>query len=192
MLDQLFISRVRVAIISLFLKKPDEAFHVREIARQVGTETNAVRRELRRLQKIGLLANEPRGNRVYYRVKTDFPFFSELQTMVFKDGGFGQKLRGSLSDLGKVKYVSISRAFVKNRTGRPERVDFIFIGQINLSFLQKIMVEEEKNLNREINYTVFSEDEFEFRRKQKDRFLEQTLAQPHLVIFGDEIKFDRL
>ena len=46
-LNEIFVSKVRVKIFKLFLRKgAPEFLHIREVTRQVGAEINAVRREL--------------------------------------------------------------------------------------------------------------------------------------------------
>jgi len=69
MLEELFISRVRVKILQLFLSSTDALFHVREIVRRVSEEINAVRRELARMEKYGMASSEWRANRRLYRLK---------------------------------------------------------------------------------------------------------------------------
>jgi len=39
---------------------------------------------------------------------------------------------------------------------------------------------------REINYTVMTQDEFEFRRRRRDPFLTGILAGSRVMIMGDE------
>ena len=79
MLEELFVSRVRVKILQLFLTSPkDSLFHVREIVRRVSEEINAVRRELGRMEKFGMATSEWRANRRLYRFKKDYIFYREL------------------------------------------------------------------------------------------------------------------
>jgi len=40
--------------------------------------------------------------------------------------------------------------------------------------------------NREINYTVMSREEFDFRKKRRDPFLLGVLAGSRVMIIGDE------
>ena len=48
------------------------------------------------------------------------------------------------------------------------------------------MREEEKRLNTEINYTVMSREELDFRKKRRDPFLLGILAGNRVMIIGDE------
>lgn len=189
MLKELLVSRVRVAILALFLTNPEQPFHIREIARQVGTEINAVRRELKRLTKIGLLKREPRGNRVYLRIRKDFPLYDELLSILFKERGFGRKILENKETLGRIRFASVAKSFLKGAPANPEKVDLLFVGNLSLPLLKNLIREEEGKREREINYTVLTEEEFAYRKRIKDRFLADILSQPYLMLLGSEEKF---
>src|SRR3990167_4122310 len=113
MLIDLLISKVRVKILELFLGNPDQIYHVRDIVRRVDEEINAVRRELARLEKSGLLASEWRANRRYYFVKKDYIFYFELLSMINKSVGLGGDILKNKGKLGKVRYAMLSGSFVR-------------------------------------------------------------------------------
>jgi len=71
MLKKLFISKVRISILEVFLSNLDAAHHVRELVRILDEEINAVRRELMNLESAGLLKSKKEGNKVVYRVNKD-------------------------------------------------------------------------------------------------------------------------
>ena len=81
-------------MLRLFLLESDmeRGVHVREITRKVGTEINAVRRELDRLMAIKMLKREERGNRVYYVLRDDFPLKAELLGLLIKEDGFASQI----------------------------------------------------------------------------------------------------
>lgn len=194
MLSDILVSGVRVKILKLFLRqRAPEFLHIREITRQVDTEINAVRRELQRLAKVGFLKREPRGNRVYFRVRREFNLFGDLLSLVAKETGLGKKLLDNLAQLGNIKFVLLSKLFYLGRVSKPVEVDLLIVGKISdLPTLTKIIKEEEKELNQEINYTVLTDDEFEFRRKRKDNFIASIFLEPRLIIYGNDEKYGRL
>src|SRR3989344_2394996 len=105
MLEELFVSRVRVKILQLFLTSPQESlFHVREIVRRVSEEINAVRRELARMEKFGMATSEWRANRRLYKFRKDYLFYKELLSLVSKTSGLGGNISRNKSKLGKIKF----------------------------------------------------------------------------------------
>src|SRR3989344_3377704 len=130
MLIDILISKVRVKILELFLGVPGQSYHVRDIVRRVSEEINAVRRELSRLEKTGLLESEWRANRRYYSVKKDFIFLPEFLSMVNKSIGLGGKIIENKAKLGKIKYAMLSGSFIKgnrNSTNEPESIAYFIL-----------------------------------------------------------------
>ncbi len=89
MLKDLFVSEVRLRILRLMLTHPKDQFHVRAIVRAVAAEINAVRRELAKLEEMGLLRKRQSGNRLYYIADTAHIYYSELLSLVSKEEGIG-------------------------------------------------------------------------------------------------------
>ena len=63
-LASLFFGSYRRRVLGLLLLHPDEAFHLREIARITDTQPGTLRRELKRLEEAGVLRSERLGNLV--------------------------------------------------------------------------------------------------------------------------------
>ena len=192
MLIDLLISKVRVKILELFLGSPDQIYHVREIVRRVGEEINAVRRELARLEKTGLLASEWRANRRYYSVKKDFIFYFELLSMVNKSVGLGGNIIKNKGKLGKIRYAMLSGSFIRGKPYGPNDVDLFIVGTVVLPELGSIVREEEARRNREINFTPMSDEEFVFRKSRRDPFVMNILSKPRVMLIGDEEEMVRL
>lgn len=180
-------SKVRVKVIELFFSDFKEMYHVRGIVREIKEEINAVRRELERLEKFGLLKKESRGNRVYYWLRDDYPFFGDLLSMVAKTTGLGAALISSRNKIGKLSFVMFSGSFVRRVTQKHEdEVDVLVVGEVVLPELATLIRAEESKRGREINYTVMSREELEFRKKRRDPFLSGILAKNRVMIIGDE------
>lgn len=187
MLEELFVSRVRVKILQLFLSSPTEAlFHVREIVRRVSEEINAVRRELARMEKFGMASSEWRANRRLYHFRRDYVYFGELLGLVAKSTGLGGAIIKNRSKLGKVKYAMIATRFLKDSSSEGEDVDLLVVGQIVLPELQAIIADEQTRRESEINYSFMDEAEFQFRVKRRDPFILRVITQPKVMLVGDE------
>lgn len=188
MLEELFVSRVRVKILQLFLSSSqDSLYHVREIVRRVSEEINAVRRELSRMEKYGMVTSEWRANRRLYRFRKDYVFYSELLALVAKTTGIGGNLIKSKNKLGKIKYAFISTKFFKGKKlDSGEDVDILVVGSIVLPELQAIISDEQAKRETEINYSFMDEAEFKFRVKRRDPFILRVLTQPKIMLMGDE------
>ena len=186
-LGDIITSKVRIKILELFFSNLEEMYHVRGIVREIKEEINAVRRELTRLEGAGLLKKEPRGNRVYYWVRPDYPLFGDLIAVVSKSTGLGKAIIENRNKIGKLIYVMFSGRFVRGKSRkREEDVDILVVGEVVLPELATIIRGEESKRSKEVNYAVMSKEEFEFRKKRRDPFLLGILAGSRTMIIGDE------
>jgi hypothetical protein len=188
-MQDFMISKTRVRMMELFFSQPAEMFYVREITRATKEEINAVRRELERMISYGLLKSEQRGNRLYYFLNPKYVYYEELQQMVAKSTGLGKKLRKLQRKLGDVVFIMFSARFIQGKRPRQEEVDLLVIGDIVLPELQALIKEEEEKIGREINYAVFSEEEFLFRKTRRDPFIMDILYGSRVMVVGSEDEF---
>lgn len=192
-LSDFIVSKTRVKLLQIFLGGvggPRQMHHVRELVRMSEEEINAVRRELARLEEIGFVRREARGNRVYYTPRPEYTFFPELLELVAKTTGLGSAIRKNKEKLGKISYVMFSGRFARWLPRKVEDdVDVFLVGDIVLPELANLIREEQKRRGEEINYTPMTKEEFDFRKKRRDPFLLSVLSGNRSMILGEEENF---
>ncbi|MEK7186010.1 MAG: hypothetical protein AAB675_01445 [Patescibacteria group bacterium] len=186
MLSDLITSKSRIKLLEVILSHPSEMFHVRELVRRTGDEINAVRRELLFLEKKGVLSKEPRANRVYYFLSKNYPFYYDLLKIGVKTVGLGADILSNRAKLGKIKFAMFSGKFARGIKLNPDEINLLIVGTVVLPELTLLIRSEEKRLSTEINYTVMSEEEFDFRRKRRDPFILSILSGSRIMLIGDE------
>ncbi len=187
LLEDLIISRVRVKMLTLFLSHPTTIYHVREVVRQVDEEINAVRRELAHMEKAGLLAKEQRANRLFYHFRKEYPLYYELMELIGKTNGLGWDIVKNKAKLGKIKYAMISGRLLRGLPRRSSNdVDLLIVGSVVLPELANLVKSEEVKIERELNYTVMTEEEFAFRKRRRDPFVLDILSGSRTMLIGDE------
>lgn len=187
LLDDIIISRVRVKVLTLFLSNPGMIFHVRDIVRRLDEEINAVRRELGHMEKAGMVSKEQRANRLFYMFRKDYPLFYELMELIGKTSGLGADLLKNKVKLGKIKYAMISGRYLRGIQKKSTTdVDLLIVGNVVLPELAQIVKAEEVRRERELNYTVMTEDEFQFRKRRRDPFVLSIMEHSRVMIIGDE------
>ena len=72
LLRPLLVSKTRAKLLAVFLNNPGKIFYVRGLVRAVGEQINAVRGELARLEKAGMLSSEARANRKFHGFKKEY------------------------------------------------------------------------------------------------------------------------
>jgi predicted nucleotidyltransferase len=190
MLEELFSSKARVEILRLFLFNPEDNFYQRQIALLTHQPIRAVQREVIRLEKIGFIEKSEQGNRIYYKTNRAFPIWEELKRIIFKTGAIKEALKEYLLKLGNIKFAFIYGSYAKGNESLSSDIDLLVIGNISLRELSRILAQPKKELNREINYAIFSLDEFKNKVMQRDSFLNRVLKDKKIFILGceDELK----
>lgn len=188
MLEHIFGSRTRLKLLQLFLANPEKPFYVREIARIVGVQMNAVRREIANLERIGLLAPVspkapyPEGGErcKYYRLQSDsliYPEFKELlnKVQILEEREFVEQLK---KRAGKINFMILTGYFTGEKNTES---DILIVGDVKPAVLAKLVHDFEKNINRELRYTIMTEHEFTERREIGDKFLYGLLEAKHVT-----------
>ncbi len=187
MLKDLFISKTRVKLLETFLSDPTQMYHVRDMVRRTGDEINAVRRELARMESLGMVKKEPRGNRLYYWFRHDYDYYSDLLSLVAKNTGLGQAIIKNRNKLGTIRVAMLSGRFVRRLQRRdPNDVDLLVVGNISMSELGNLVKAEETVRGMSINYTPMTEEELKFRKVRRDPFLQQIMTQSRIMIIGSD------
>lgn len=177
--------KARRAVLGLLYARPDEAFYLRQITREVQAGQGAVQRELKRLVDAGLLTREARGREVHYRANRACPIFAELHGLVLKTVGLADVLRTALlpfqTDL-TLAAVYGSQAAGTARAGSD--VDLLVVGTVEELALHKAVAEAETQLARTVNYTLLTPREFARRRRERGSFVARILAGPLIPLLG--------
>lgn len=190
MLEHLFGSKTRVKLISLFLNEPDEPIFVREITRRIGTQINAVRREIANLAAFGFI-NEADGTdpeagtkrpglkRKYYQLNATYPLLPEIRALMTKAQVLLEhRVDKELEQLPQIRYAALMGAFL----GQSAPVDLFIVGVVNGDALRRIVEKMEKGLGQEVNYSVMTFQEFTYRKDMMDKFLYRILETPKNVV----------
>lgn len=186
MLKDLIISKVRVKLLEIFFAHPNEIYHVRDLVRRTEEEINAVRRELAHMESSGMVKKEPRGNRLYYWFKKNYLFYPELASMIAKTSGLGGEIIKGRNKIGKLNFVMFSGKFIQKTERKPSEVDILVVGDVVMPELAALIKAEERKIQREINYTIMTMEEFQFRKRRRDPFLVEILGGSRVMITGDE------
>ncbi|HLD86377.1 MAG TPA: winged helix-turn-helix domain-containing protein [Patescibacteria group bacterium] len=183
MLEQLFGSRTRVKLLRLFLTNPTVPFYVREISRKVDEQLNSVRRELANLTRLGVVGSIAERDKKYYQLNTSFVLAQELKAVLLKSQLLmEQDLIKRIRELGKVKYLALTGMF----TGAKQAAtDILVVGKVDRNLLVRVIERFQREVGKEVNYTLFSSREYNERRGLGDKFLLSILNSPQMVIIDE-------
>ena len=192
--EQLFGSKTRVKLLRLFLVTTEPIhYYIREICRITGEHLNSVRRELDNLEKLGLIVKEKveakdDAGKIFYKTNRNFILFNELKTLFIKSQLLLEKsLVQKLGEIGNVQLLVLTGGFTSNTD---VATDLLIVGRLKAAALAKIIKQFEKELGRDINYTLLSTSEFTYRRDLTDLFLYNILENKKVVLI-DNLRVDK-
>ena len=196
-LSALFGSSARVKILRLFLSNASTCYAPVDVSRRTKVHIQTTRKELRMMEKIGLLEKKncvqlvTRGRGAQKKevekkvpgfvVNQQFEHFSALRSFILNiaptdDKGVAKKVSGA----GRVKLLLTSGVFIQDADSR---VDILVVADsMNDSRLRSAIRDLEAHMGRELRYAAFSTDDFTYRLGAYDRLIRDVLDYPHQII----------
>ncbi len=179
--------KTKRALLALFFSNPGESFYLRQIARLIAAGPGAVQRELEKLTQAGIIERQVQGRQVYFRAKGDCPIFKELKGLILKTAGMVEVIRSALSPISdKIDLAFLFGSQARGNAKASSDVDLLIVGSIDELELHHLISQAEGQLNRPINYTFLTPQEFKKRRKEKGGFLSRVLAGEKIFIIGTD------
>jgi len=209
MLKLLFSSETRVKLLSLFLLHTDKRYSQAQLVAELKVASMAINKELENLVKFGLiieneelvepaiasenkslkikpgsrdkkLAESQKKYKKYFFVNKTFILYQEIKALFVKAQVLSsQNFILSLEKNFSAKLVILTGLFVNY----PEaQTDLLIVGRIKKPPFLKLIAQLEKDLGREINFTIMDEREFYYRREIMDIFLYNILEGRKIIL----------
>jgi len=183
MLETLFGSKKRAAIIKFLYLNEGKKFHIREIARLLDMHVNHARLELKRLSDSELLKSEKAGNAILYSTNKDLPIYNELLGIVKKTAGFESIIKKKLVHLDGIKYAFIFGSYAEGKFNPKSDIDLMIIGKPDVVQLNDAINNVEKKIRRSVQYIVYPIDEFKLKRSHG--FVKNVMIKKKIFLIGD-------
>lgn len=157
MIETLISSKTRIKLLLKFFLNSSTKSYLRGLESEFGESSNAIRLELNRLEKAGMLSSSSEGNKKIFQANKKHPLFKEVHNIVLKHIGFDKIIENVVERLGDVEMVFVSGAFAKGLDSTI--IDLVFIGQVNKSYLIELIEKVEKLISRKVRYVIFDKEE---------------------------------
>jgi hypothetical protein len=159
MLDSLITSKTRIKLLLKFFINPETRAYLRGLADEFGESTNAVRVELNRLEKAGILKSSPNGRTKLYGANKRHPLFPDITSLVKKFTGIDRLVDDILSTLGNVEIAFVTGDYAQGKDSGI--IDMVIVGDIDRAFLEVLVAKAEGLINRKIRSLVLNHEEYE-------------------------------
>ncbi|MCK4283626.1 MAG: nucleotidyltransferase domain-containing protein [Candidatus Brocadiae bacterium] len=180
----LFSSKLRVRILAHFFFRPGERFHVRRLASELDESVGSVGRELRNLAKAGVLSAQRVGNQKQYEVSADCPIVEDLRNLFLKTAGASVRLRNVLQHMAGVELAFIFGSYASGEANASSDIDLMVVGELSDRRLAPAVARVERDLGREINYTLYSRGDVQRRLGKIGDFIHEVFAGPRVLLIG--------
>jgi hypothetical protein len=173
MLSQLLSSKPKTQLINLFLAHPGRSFSFTELRVNANCPPKLLKQTIKELDKIDFLNLTAKNKIRYYQMNKHFALYPELVNLLRKVKNIpADDLVKQATKLGQCKLIALTGVFV----GKPRiETDILFVGKLSPRKLSKFLALAEKYAEQEISYTIFTAQEFEYRKIMNDRFVKNIL-----------------
>ncbi|HSO89037.1 MAG TPA: winged helix-turn-helix domain-containing protein [Draconibacterium sp.] len=172
MIESLITSKTRVKILHrLFLNSGSKSY-LREMAKELNENTNAIRIELNRFEEAGLITSEFETNKKYFKANTKHPFYESINSILKKNVGIDQIIERITRQIGDLQEAYITGSLAEGINS--DKIELLLIGQnLDDDYIKNLVEKAGKLMSREINYLILSGE-------QRTNFLE---SKPFLLIW---------
>ncbi len=183
--DALFTS-TQQKVLGLLFGQPDRSFFVTQIMNIARSGRGAVQRELQRLELAGLVSVRMHGNQKHYQANRQSPVFEELCGIVRKTVGLETPLRAAVDTLpGKIHLALIYGSVAKRADTSASDFDLLIVADdVTLEDVYAALSSAEQLIDRKVNPTLYTSEEFLRRRARGNAFLKRVLDGPVIVLSG--------
>lgn len=195
----LFGSETKVKILRLFLFNPTTPFFLKEIASRTQSLTRLAAKELRVLEKAEILIKKrqiskdiqvsgkadkittKKVNGIGYILNSKFPYLEPLKNLLtITSLQADESLAKRFTNAGRIKLFVVSGFFIQNWDAR---VDLLIVGdELNLAKIESVIKSIEAEIGKEISYSAFETQDFEYRVGIHDRLVRDILDYSHLTL----------
>lgn len=177
-------SATRRRLLAYYFTNPAVRLHVRELAKRLNVDPSNLSKELKRLEQEGLFRSEVSGRQKYFQLNRNYPLFNEVRSIVAKTLGAVPILTESLQRVEGIKEAYLYGSFAQNQQDVASDIDVLVIGEPNAETLAEVARKLERQLGREINYTVLTPKELRLRRARNDAFLDDIWRNRRVRLVG--------
>lgn len=183
--DALFTS-TQQKVLGLLFGQPARSYFVTEIMGLAQSGRGAVQRELRRLEGAGLVSVKMRGNQKHYQANSDSPLFDEICSIVRKTVGLEEPLKAAVESFPGTVHLALIYGSVAKRTDTSASdIDLLIVAdELTLEDVYAGLSAAEQVLDRKINPTLYTSEEFRRRRARDNSFLKRVLEGPVILLSG--------
>jgi DNA-binding transcriptional ArsR family regulator len=153
MINTLITSQTRIKLLLKFFLNSSTRAHLRGLETEFGESSNAIRIELNRFEKAGLLTALKDGNKKLFQANKKHPLYRDIHNIILKETGIDRVISKVINRIGNLLCVYLTGDFAKGKNSRV--IELIFVGEeIDREYLARKVVQAEELVGRKVSYIV--------------------------------------
>jgi predicted nucleotidyltransferase len=177
-------SKARQRLLVYYFTNPTARLHLRDLAQRLDIDASNLSKELVRLENEGLFRSEVSGHQKYFQLNRKYALFAEVRGIVTKTIGAVPRIAQSLRKIEGIREAYLYGSFARNEQDASSDIDLLLIGAPREEIMVEATRKLERQLGREIHYTILTPKEFKLRRARKDPFLEDVWRNQRVTLLG--------
>jgi len=182
-------STLRKKLLAYFFTNPEGECYVREIAKLINVDPTNLSRVLRNFETEGIFVSAKQGNEKYFSLNRNYALYQELKSTVFKTIGAKGAIESMIKNLKGVERAFIYGSYAKSVEHAASDIDLCVITDKEKfkegPFLEGLHALE-KQLGREINYILFTKEEWRAKERTGDSFVLGLLKNKRIELVNAE------
>ena len=196
-LSKLFGSAAKVKLMRLFLFNSETAYTIKVVANRAKISTREAEKELALLLSFGVIRIKPvrreinvkRRKKIVvkkieekgYILNQKFPYLTALKSLLTSASVHADdSLAHKFAKVGKLKLFVATGVFLQRWDSR---VDLLIVAdEMSQIRLEKAIAHLEAEIGKDISYSAFNTEDFEYRLGIHDRLIRDILDFPHTVL----------
>jgi predicted nucleotidyltransferase len=175
-------SKITQNILEVFFLNDKEKIYVNEMAKRIRKDPANVHKKLIEMQEEGLLLSEYQGKERFFFLNKKYQFLKEYKKIILKSVGFENALKEEFEIIDGVDSVYLFGSYINSNFSRESDIDILIIGDFDFKKIQKVLLDMQKKIGREINSIELSKKEFKERLKKKDFLLDDIFSKKYIKI----------
>ncbi len=158
MINTLITSQTRIKLLMKFFLNSSTKAHLRGLESEFGESSNAIRIELNRFEKAGLLNALRDGNKKVFQANPKHPLYRDIHNIILKETGIDRVIAKVIHRIGKLICVYLTGDFAKGKNSQV--IELILVGaDIDREYLARKVVQAEELVGHKVSYIVLEPHE---------------------------------
>lgn len=189
-IGKIFGSQARVKIMRLLLLNQNSCFDASDLSSKCKVKKTAIKKEMKVLGSAGFSKTKKffkeykKGSKTKKKkvsgwcLNTDFTYLVQFQNLLAITGSTDKSnITKRIKNTGNIKMLVLSGIFLKDNE---REIDILIVGDgIKRKSLDSAMEVIQSEIGKDLNYAIFTSEEFNYRLSLHDRFIRDILDYPH-------------